>query len=412
MYFWLNLRQFDTPINGTYSNSQGNDLSAEMRTFYDETLIDEAEPNLVHDQFAQKKPIPRNSGKTIQFRKYTPLQKATKPLTEGVTPEGNKLNVTTLEATVDQYGDFIVITDMLDLTAVDNNIVEATKLLGSQAGRTLDTITREVLNGGTSVQYADGSVTSRAAITSAKKLTVDCVKRAIRYLKTQNTPPLEGGYYAGIVHPDTEYDLTSDSAWVEANKYTDPDHEWISEIGRIGKVRFVLSTEAKIFAADDLASDSRNLAVNGAVSANATTLVFDGGTVAENALKGRKILVDGNVYTVKSNTASSGTATITLETGEKFAAISDNTVIYPGEAGAAGIPIYSTMIMGANAYGTTKIDGGGLQTIIKQLGSSGVADPLNQRASVGWKATKTAERLVENYMIRVETASTFQSDAN
>jgi len=44
---------------------------------------------------------------------------------------------------------------------------------------------------------------------------------------------------------------------------------------------------------------------------------------------------------------------------------------------------------------------------VKPLGSGGTSDPLDQRATVGWKATKTAERLVEQYMIRVESTSTF-----
>ena len=60
-------------------------LSVEMKTFYDMTLLDEAQANLVHDQFAQKRPIPQGSGKTIEFRKFASLPKATTPLTEGVT---------------------------------------------------------------------------------------------------------------------------------------------------------------------------------------------------------------------------------------------------------------------------------------------------------------------------------------
>ena len=82
-------------------------------------------------------------------------------------------------------------------------------------------------------------------------------------------------------------------------------------------------------------------------------------------------------------------------------------MIYPGEGGAGGRDVYATLILGANAYGVTEITGGGLQHIVKQLGSAGTADPLNQRATAGWKATKVAERLVEAYMIRIETASTF-----
>jgi N4-gp56 family major capsid protein len=68
--------------------------------------------------------------------------------------------------------------------------------------------------------------------------------------------------------------------------------------------------------------------------------------------------------------------------------------------------------LGADAYGVTDVEGGGLQHIVKQLGSAGTADPLNQRATVGWKAIKTAERLVEGYMIRIESCSTFDSGAN
>lgn len=75
-------------------------------------------------------------------------------------------------------------------------------------------------------------------------------------------------------------------------------------------------------------------------------------------------------------------------------------------AGAESRDVYATMILGANAYGVTEITGGGLETIVKQLGSAGTSDPLNQRATAGWKAMRTAARLVEEYMVRVETTST------
>ena len=111
-------------------------LSAEMKTFYDMTLIDEATANLVHDQFGQKRPIPANGGKVIEFRKFAPLAKATTPLTEGVTPDGKQLSVSTVTATVSQYGDYITQSNMLELTALDNTILESAKLLGRQAGAT------------------------------------------------------------------------------------------------------------------------------------------------------------------------------------------------------------------------------------------------------------------------------------
>lgn len=338
-----------TLFDGNTNITPDSDLSGEMKTYYSDYLIDMAEPELVHDQFGQKHPIPKNGGKIIEFRKYDPLPKATTPLTEGVTPDGQKLSMGVITATVKQYGGFIELSDILLLTAIDNNLVQATKLLGSQAGRTLDTITREVLNGGTNVQYAEGQVSARAdlvggATTDPTKnhyLTVDAVRRAVRFLKVMNAPRING-YYAGIIHPDCSYDLMSDPKWVNVKTYSDPEGIYEGEIGRIEGVRFVETSEAKVW---------------------------------EKAGK------DASGANESSPKASSR-------------------------------DVYSTLILGADAYGVTEITGGGLQHIVKQLGSAGTADPLNQRATAGWKATKVAERLVEAYMVRIETTSTFTSTAS
>ena len=401
------LNLFDGVINKTTSAETGNDLSGEMKTFYSDYLIDMAEPMLVHDQFGQKHPIPKAGGKTIEFRKYDPLPKALTPLSEGVTPAGQKLNMGVITATVDQYGGFVELSDMLMLTAIDNNLVQATKLLGSQAGRTLDTITREVLAGGTNVQYADGQVDTRAALVggnsdSAKNhyLTVDAVRRAVRFLKVMNAPKING-YYAGIIHPDVAYDLMSDPKWVNVKTYSDPEGIYEGEIGRIEGVRFVESSEAKVFHAEDLTAGSRNLTV---ASVSGKTITVDETLTAADqaAIKGRKVLVKGVVYTVSGAAANSITVAETI-TGSP----ADGDIVYPGEAGAEGRDVYSTLILGSDAYGVTEVSGGGLQHIVKQLGSAGTGDPLDQRATAGWKSTKVAERLVEAYMVRVETASTF-----
>lgn len=299
-------------------------LSVEMKTFYDMTLIDEAQASLVHDQFAQKKPIPQDSGKTIEFRKFASLPKAMTPLTEGVTPDGKSLNVTAITATVAQYGDYITQSDILELTTIDNTIVEATKLLGRQAGLTLDTVTRNVLQSGTNVTYcpkvaADGTetaVTSRADLDATCQLTVKVIQQVVAKLRAQNAPTINGKYVA-IIHPYVAYDLMRDPEWIEAHKYAKPENLYEGEIGEVAGVRFVQTTEAKI---------------------------YDGG-------------------------------------------------------------VFGSLFMGANAYGVTEIAGGGLQTIVKQKGSAGTADPLDQRSSVGWKAIKTAELLIPNYLVRVESKS-------
>lgn len=417
--FVANLKLFDTvpgPVNVTTQTGAGQDLSAEMKTYYDMYLIDNAKPKLVHDQFGQKKPIPKNKGKTIEFRKYSPLPKALTPLTEGVTPQGKSLNVSTIEATVSQFGDYITISDMLELTAIDDNLVQATELLGNQAGETLDTIVRNIINGGTNVIYGQGNRLARHLLVGGESsgndyFGVENVRLAVRVLKNGKAQPIDGKNYVAIVHPDVVYSLTKDDEWVSANEYAGSENIFAGEIGRIHGVRFVETTEAKIFHAADLTSTARTLTVSSYF--NKVITIAEALSAGDaTALAGRKIIVDGYLYTVASASAgSAGSATITIsETPTHDPAASD--IIYPGEAGAKGRDVYSVLFIGKNAYGVTEVEGGGLETIIKQLGSAGTADPLNQRATSGWKATKVAEILVQEYMVRNEVCTPFESGAN
>ena len=86
--------------------------------------------------------------------------------------------------------------------------------------------------------------------------------------------------------------------------------------------------------------------------------------------------------------------------------VAADSIIYGEGAAANGADVYSTLIIADDAYGTTKVSGGGLEHIVKPLGSGGSSDPLNQRATVGWKATKTAKILVQQYLVRIESTAT------
>ena len=394
------LSLFDGELNPNLTTSDG--MSAEMKIFYSDYLIDLAEPELVHDQFGQKHPIPKNGGKVIEFRQYDPLPEQTTPLVEGVTPDGQSLTVKTITSEVKQYGGYVTLSDMLMMTAIDNNLVQATKLIASQAGRTLDTITREIINAGTVVQFSQGQVDSRDELYYTSEddncnLTVDAIKRAVRFLETQDAPQING-YYVGIIHPYSKYDLMKDPDWKTPHEYVDTENADQNEIGGLCGERFVQSSRAKVFAGADLASDSRTLTVNGSGVSATKTVPFDGGTVEASALVGRMVNIGGTVTKVTANTTSQ------LTVADNVTA-ADNAVIYPGEGGKDGAHVYSTLVLGDDAYGVTEITGGGLQHIVKQLGSAGSGDPLNQRATVGWKATKTAEILVQQYMVRIEATA-------
>lgn len=321
----------ETPIGGEYEasswrNGTGQELSAEMKTFYDKVLIRLAEPYLVHDQFGQKRPIPGGNGKTIEFRKFNALPAIPKDrlLDEGITPNGQIYGVSALTATIKQYGGYVTMSDMLNLTAFDNNMAEVSKLLASQAGRISDKITRDILHTGLNVRYAGGKG-ARSELDDTCTLAIDDIKKAVRDLKRVNAQTIRGDFVA-IVHPDTVYDLMKDEEWIDANEYAGSGRIFAGEIGKMYGVRFVESTEAKIVKEGDL-------------------------------------------------------------------------------------PVYGTLVLGENAYGVTSINNGGIQTIAKQLGSGGTADPLNQRSTMGWKLNKTAAILTEEYMIRIEHAASYGASA-
>ena len=403
----LDLHIFDANTQTTETAKQGNDLSAEMKGYYEKRLIDIASPKLVHDQFGDFYPIPKNGGKTVEFRRYSPLGKATKPLVEGVTPDGNSLNVTTVTAEVEQYGDWIGLSDMFDMTAIDNNVVQATRLLGNQAGRTLDTVTREVLAGGTNVRYApagDAEITSRADITAEAKLTPELIFRAKADLSAMNADPIDDGYVA-IIHPYAAFDLMRSDEWIDVHKYADPDGIYSGEIGKLGGIRFIETSEAKVVGPAVICDNITRLHVAADVTSGSKTVKVSELLTPATFAEPVAVYVNGIENTVVSVTAESDGSTVTLGTAP--GALSRGDVICGQGAGKDGSAVFCTLVLGAHAYGTTEIEGGGLRHIIKQLGYGD--DPLDQRSSCGWKATKAAERLVEAYMVRLESGSAYSS---
>ena len=302
--------------------------------FYDRALLRKAVPFFVHLKWAQVRDIPKNTGDSIKFRRYTLLTPATTPLTEGVTPVGSQLSRTDVLATVEQYGDFITLTDKLVFTTLDPILTETAELLGIQYQQTIERICRDIMVAGTTIQYASTAL-SRITITAAMKITKAEIQEAVRTLKTNiarkitsmidfstgfNTSPV-ATCYIGICSPNTTYDLKNIPGFVRVEEYGQKK-AMEGEVGALDEVRFVETTEAKVF------------------------------------------------------------------TG----------------LGAGGIDVHGTLILGADAYGITRISGEAIKNIIKPLGSAGAADPLNQRQTSGWKATFVAKILSQAWILRLEHA--------
>ena len=303
----------------TTTQTYGN-LTAEQKTFYDRTLLSRLLPNLTFLKYGQKRPMPKNEGDTINFRRFNSLDVPAASLTEGVTPDGDNLSITAVTATVAQEGNWVRLSDKISMVGIDPVLAESAALMGENAAKTLETRCAAVIFAGTNQQFAGGA-SSASAIAAGKVVNSDEIKKAVRTLRNNNAEPVEGGYYIGFCDPSVAYDLQNDALWQDISKYNGAENIMKGEIGRIHGVRFILTT----------------------------------------------------MCPTDAKTASAGT-------------------------------LHKTLIVGKDAYGVVDVNGSSKpEIIIKPTGSAGTEDPLNQRASVGWKAMAVTVRLQELAMVCIQS---------
>ncbi|ACL05658.1 MULTISPECIES: N4-gp56 family major capsid protein [Desulfatibacillum] len=222
--------------------------------FYDKVLLDAAKPELVHELFAQNRPLPQKSGNTIKFRRYSNLSTAVTPLTEGITPPGQKLSKTDLSASISWYGDFVHITDVVDQTVEDEEWTIAGEKLGFQAGQTRDEIVRDII--ASCASATDASKGSNGSTpTEVTKGDIDgIVKILLGYNAKMIAPRVDAGQgvgtspvrraYWGIMHTDLVDDLENVDGFKSTVEYGSQDSVMDAEWGATGNVRWLMTSEA------------------------------------------------------------------------------------------------------------------------------------------------------------------------
>lgn len=388
-------------------------LSGTVVTYYDRKLIKNAKPRLVHQRFGQKRQIPKNGGKSVNFRKFEIFPAATTPISEGVTPDGRALDMTSVTADLKQYGDYVAGSDVLDLTAIDQVLDETFELLGDQAGLTLDHITRDIIHQGSSVQYANSKL-MRSQLTSADVLTSDEIKKAVRTLKRNKAKPfIRNGrpYYVAIIDQDSAYDLMCDEQWQKVAEYQNAEKIEDGEIGKLFGVVFVETPEAKRFECTPLSEENAFLTVDNYISSSKTITVKETLTHQDaEALIGRELSikdVDEDTYTtikiIGSSSGTVGNAYVKIDQELDFTPAKGD-LLFDANCGKDNTPVNSTIIFGKDAFGVVDIEGeDSFKTIFKPKGSAGTGDPLDQRWTAGWKASGfTAAILQDLWMVRIE----------
>lgn len=314
-------------------------IPSALSEYYDRVLLEREKPYLVYTNFGQVRNIPAGNGRIIKFRKYGALTVITDPLEEMVTKTPSNPVVTDITATVNWYGDWMPYSDVVTIESPDPVLTELTQVLGDQAGASIDTICRNVLVQGTNVLYADA--TSPKANDERTDITTgDVMDKTILDLARATLRGANAKFITNYVSPDMGYNSASLLPC------------------------FIVVVHPNVVPS--------LMAITGFKTPDQ---YYNKGNVMPNEVGSY-----GNFRFVESTQAP----------------------IYEGAGASASIDVYASLVFAMDAYGTTEIKGHGMEMIIKALGSSGSADPHNQRGSIAWKASHVTKILNHSWMLRIE----------
>ena len=310
-------------------------------------------PRLIHGRWGLKARL--NKMGAYELRKYGALSAVTSALTEGATPsEQSAISLTLVTITPSFYGAWIGWTDEIDMTAFDPIVSEFSSILGEQAGLSADTLIRNTITDGATKDYA-GSATSRATVDApAHNLTYADFIKQVAELEASNAMPVDGDDFVCIMHPMTWATLMQDPTFVnlfiEAGENGDSNPIRSGYVGRILRCKIYVSSNSREYADEGVGS---------------TTDVYSMLFIAREAYGCVGI---GNTYP---------------------------------NVDVDSAPNKSHNMTGQNVKP--------VEIIVKQLGSAGADDPLNQRATVGWKMS-LAEAITNSAWIRDLEHSNVASD--
>lgn len=249
-------------------------------------------PVEVLGKFGTKKPMPKNVGESVVYRRWLPkgattsspntwtVDPAAHQITEGETPNGEAISAQDITATLTEYGFIYRWTNRTEDLYEDDVPSEFKRLTGERMGLLLEMIRYGQLKAGTNV-FRSGAVASRSLVTAlvsanllrnvARSMMSNRAQRTTSILSASpniGTQPVEAAWVV-VCHSNMVADLRSQlSGFVHRSEYgsQQPIHE--NELGSWEEFRFVWSPElAPWLAAGTTATANTRLSNNAANSA-------------------------------------------------------------------------------------------------------------------------------------------------
>lgn len=333
----------------TVSTTNPASIANQYQTYFSKQLLDYAVQALRKAEFAQTAPLPRNAGaKSIRFFRFgAPSTASVQDLTEGTAISSSNYRELTLEnvdATLAQIGQVIAVTDILNATSLLNIMSQAAKTNGEDADLKCDTIIRDEL-----------------VVTGDTDESDSRTKR----------------YSGGVTTWDGLAALSDANGKIDATDLLDSvTNLKINRAPQIGG-HYVM------IAAPQITRDLMN---------NTDWLEAHKYSAVQGLFKGEV----GSFHGVK-----------VIEDTNPFIEDSDD-VKGTYDASPSGGAIYTSFIMGGNAFGVPALSGDSPKSpSVLITDTPDKSDPLNQTTTIGWKAYYTAKVLNENYFVNLRSRSAY-----
>jgi N4-gp56 family major capsid protein len=226
--------------SGTAGNA-GN-VVASLITYLAASMLEVAELTTVLDQFGDKQPLPNNNSKTIRFVREEKLTVATTPtqLTEGIAPDAVGITLNQFEATIEQYGNVIRISDLAELTAKHPIVQRTMYMLGLQAAETYDQLIFNVLDAATNNYRPNSRAADANLIGSDHPGYVDLIELQA-LMQDNGARTFDGGDYVFVTPPQVHATLLKDPDFKASNQFAAPSKMWKGEVQNLGGFRVVRS---------------------------------------------------------------------------------------------------------------------------------------------------------------------------
>ena len=404
-----------------------DDFSDDIKAYLAKKTLELATKKLRFYQVGDKFPLGKGEGRTFKIVKYARINLPQSSLTEGVTPNGSSMTISSVTAIAEQWGAYVTLSDVSILTITHPVLTKANELLGKQAAETVDREVQQVLEGATNIQYADKDNVqtndSRDDLAAEDVLCTAELQLALANLRNNGAPEYDD-MYLGILDPSVEMDVTNDTKWVAAAEYSNIKALYAGEVGQWFSIRWLRSnfvqkyvgiaavsvttdsTASTLTAADhDIVVVGRNKVTG--FDERISTIVAQTPTVSESIAVTMPSDTD-YTYDVYCGLTSGHLAKLTTLTDQ---VASDSVIVSAIGTGAAApiaptatVTVHNVWVFGKGAFGVTE-----LSKIVRTLTPSVASDsdPLEQRRKTGWKAFFKAVILNNAFMRKIECGSAF-----